>query len=114
MDDLFASMFGGFSFDPSGPPPRPRRGRDTEVPYHISLEEAFAGKHVVVSLERDRLCKHCEGTGGRTGFKLDTCQRCSGKGYKIQDHHVCSPQYGNPAVRWAKRRCSLERDWSER
>lgn len=88
MDDLFASMFGGFSFDPSGPPPRPRRGRDTEVPYHISLEEAFAGKHVVVSLERDRLCKHCEGTGGRTGFKLDTCQRCGGKGYKIQDHHV--------------------------
>jgi DnaJ family protein A protein 2 len=69
MDDLFASMFGGFgmgasfSFDTAGPGPsrRPKRGRDTDVPYEISLEEAYKGKRVVMALERDRVCGHCKG-----------------------------------------------------
>ena len=69
MDDLFASMFGGsfgasFSFDTSGPGPsrpKPKRGRDTTVPYEISLEEAYKGKRVVMMLERDRICGACKG-----------------------------------------------------
>ncbi len=77
MDDLFASMFGGsgfdgmdgmggasFSFDSAGPGPsrpKPRRGKDTTVPYEISLEEAYKGKRVVMMLERDRICSACKG-----------------------------------------------------
>lgn len=71
---MFEQMFGGFGmggmggmggssfgFDPAGRPPRPRRGRDTDVEYSITLEEAYMGKRVVMALERDRLCKTCKG-----------------------------------------------------
>ena len=72
MDDLFESMFGnasfgfggGFSFDTAGAGPsrpKPRRGRDTDVAYEISLEEAYKGKRVVMMLERDRVCGGCKG-----------------------------------------------------
>ncbi len=84
MDDLFESMFGassfgfgfepsggGFSFDPmdgfgtgpssSGRRRKPTRGRDTDVPYNISLEESYKGKRVVMMLERDRVCGGCKG-----------------------------------------------------
>lgn len=72
---MFDAMFGGFGmggmggmgggpsfgFDPAGRGPRPRRGRNTDVEYAITLEEAYAGKRVVMALERDRNCKTCKG-----------------------------------------------------
>lgn len=107
MDDLFEAMFGGmgggfeqnfgpgggFSFDPSGGAgssrrPKPSRGRDTTVPYDISLEEAYLGKKVVMNLERDRICSGCKGSGGRNGVKAGECAGCTGKGYVYQDRHV--------------------------
>lgn len=96
LDDLFAHMFGfggaSASFDPfSGAGPsshRPRKGRDTDVRYEISLEEAFKGKRVIMNLSRDRTCGVCAGQGGRKGAKKDTCGRCKGKGKVIQDRHV--------------------------
>lgn len=70
---MFDAMFGGFGmggmggmgggarFDSAGRGPRPRRGRDTDVEYQITLEEAYVGKRVVMALERDRNCKTCKG-----------------------------------------------------
>lgn len=100
MDDIFASMFGGFgmhfddgfgaSFDSAGPGPsrRPRRGANTDVRYEISLEEVYRGKRVVMNLERDRVCGGCKGTGARAGVKASQCATCQGKGAVIQDRHV--------------------------
>lgn len=118
MDDLFSSMFGGFgfdfedgpsaygSFDTAGAGPsrrKPSRGKDTIVDYHVSLEEVYKGKRVVMNLERDRKCSHCKGqvtrcacsiytdcgrTGGRNGVKPTKCGQCSGKGVVIQDRHA--------------------------
>jgi DnaJ family protein A protein 2 len=98
LDDIFAQMFGGGggfggasgSFDPFGPGPsrRPTRGKDTDVKYPISLEEAFKGKKVIMNLSRDRACGSCSGTGGRKGAKKEKCARCAGKGTMIQDRHV--------------------------
>nr|XP_031859221.1 uncharacterized protein CI109_005417 [Kwoniella shandongensis]KAA5526293.1 hypothetical protein CI109_005417 [Kwoniella shandongensis] len=107
MDDLFASMFGGgmgfdpfmggggagFSFDPSGGPsggrrPKPSRGRDTTVAYDITMEEAFKGKKVVMSLERDRVCGGCKGSGARSGVTPGDCSRCEAKGFILTDRHL--------------------------
>lgn len=110
MDDLFASMFGGgmgfdpftdgggFSFDPSGGPshgrrPKPSRGRDTTVAYDITLEEAFKGKKVVMSLERDRVCGGCKGSGARNGVTPGDCGKCEGKGFILTDRHVSGHPY---------------------
>ena len=76
VDDLFASMFGGFDFNKdwgeeaefafnvsgsSRQRQKAKRGEDTTVPYEISLEEAYKGKRVVMMIERDRLCSGCKG-----------------------------------------------------
>lgn len=69
--DFFEAMFGGMGmgggfasggrFDPAGRGPKRSRGRNTDVEYGITLEEAYVGKRVVMALERDRLCKGCKG-----------------------------------------------------
>ncbi|WVR07215.1 hypothetical protein IAU60_004256 [Kwoniella sp. DSM 27419] len=105
MDDLFASMFGGggfgfddgfggggFSFDMGGgggpSRRRPAKGRDTVVPYDISLEDAYKGKKVVMSMERDRVCGGCKGSGARSGAEPRDCSRCEGKGIIFTDRHI--------------------------
>ncbi|KAL1405948.1 hypothetical protein Q8F55_007630 [Vanrija albida] len=98
--DMFEAMFGGmggfggpgggasFGFDPSGKRPKPTRGKDTNVEYAISLEEAYKGKKVVMNLERDRACKTCKGRGGREGMKMTQCGKCEGKGVIFADRHL--------------------------
>ncbi|WRT66168.1 uncharacterized protein IL334_003121 [Kwoniella shivajii] len=97
MDDLFASMFGGmgggFEFDMGGGSSsrqrrKPSKGRDTIVPYDISLEDAFKGKKVVMSLERDRICGGCKGSGARPGVEPKECGNCEGKGTIFTDRHI--------------------------
>ncbi|WWC61673.1 uncharacterized protein I303_104258 [Kwoniella dejecticola CBS 10117] len=111
MDDLFEQMFGGFGmggggggyggfefdmgFDPSGHGPRggqgrrkPAKGRDTTVPYDITLEEAYKGKKVVMNLERDRICTGCKGSGARPGVEPRECGNCEGKGIVFTDRHI--------------------------
>lgn len=70
-DDMFEAMFGGmgmggggFRFDPSGGQrgrSKPSRGKDTDVAYEITLEQAYVGKKVVMNIERDRCCTACKG-----------------------------------------------------
>lgn len=103
MDDLFSAMFGGgfddFGggmgggfFDPSGGRGggrrKPAKGRDTTVPYDITLEEAFKGKKVVMSIERDRVCGGCKGSGAKPGVTPKECSKCSGKGVVFTDRMV--------------------------
>ncbi|WVQ82184.1 hypothetical protein IAT38_004312 [Cryptococcus sp. DSM 104549] len=104
MEDLFAAMFGGgmggmpfddfgggagFSFDPSGggggARRKPSKGKDTTVPYDISLEDAYKGKKVMMSLERDRVCGGCKGSGARAGVVPRDCSKCEGKGVVFKD-----------------------------
>nr|XP_019046093.1 chaperone regulator [Kwoniella bestiolae CBS 10118]OCF25023.1 chaperone regulator [Kwoniella bestiolae CBS 10118] len=99
MDDLFSQMFGGgfgmggggFEFEMGGGPSRrrkPTKGRDTTIPYDISLEEAYKGKKVIMNLERDRICGGCEGSGARAGVEPKECGNCEGKGVVFTDRHI--------------------------
>ncbi|BEI93480.1 uncharacterized protein CcaverHIS019_0511080 [Cutaneotrichosporon cavernicola] len=106
--DMFESMFGGFGmggmggasfgFDPAGRGPRPKRGLNTDLEYPITLEEAYKGKRVVMSLERDRNCKTCKGRGGREGMKMTTCGKCEGKGVIFADRHLAPGVVGKMRV----------------
>lgn len=62
-----------------GPRPRGRRGKDTVVPYVVSLEDLYKGKTVGMMLERKGICGVCEGTGGKKGAKLRQCVKCEGR-----------------------------------
>ncbi|GFZ44155.1 hypothetical protein JCM24511_01876 [Saitozyma sp. JCM 24511] len=137
MDDLFASMFGGFgfgmdggmggagfSFDSAGPSRKPRKMRDTDVAYEISLEEAFKGKRVVMALERDRVLGGfglagqegtCWGGMGRDRAGWDglgpglvgkmkvPCEDCEGEGVRVPEKQRCKKCKGKKVVKEKKR-----------
>lgn len=62
--DLFAEFFsgGGFSFMFNGPRmSRPRRGEDSVIPYEVTLEDLYNGKHVKMNMEKEIVCGVCRG-----------------------------------------------------
>lgn len=77
--DLFENLFAQGQGGGRGRP-RSRRGADLKEEVEISLEDAFTGVKVPVSVDRTELCQECDGTGarGRTGIKK--CPTCHGAG----------------------------------
>lgn len=65
--DIFAGLFGGgFSFAFGGPGmgspgPRPRKGQDSIIPYEVTLEDLYNGKHVKMNMEKEVVCSSCDG-----------------------------------------------------
>ena len=62
--DILAELFGasGFSF---GFGPGMGMGRkkkqDTVIPYDVSLEDLYKGKHVKMNMEKEVICAVCQG-----------------------------------------------------
>ncbi|KAL4401788.1 Hsp70 binding protein [Malassezia pachydermatis] len=86
MDDIFASMFGGPSFGMGSGPPR--RAQDSVIPYSVTLEDLYNGKTAHFALEKNVVCSHCQGTGGKTGAMPKDCVTCGGKGRVLQQRHA--------------------------
>ena len=81
-----ASMFGASSFG-MGPRP-PRRAQDSVIPYEVSLEDMYNGRTAHFSLEKNVVCGHCNGSGGKPGAVLKDCVTCGGKGRYLQQRHA--------------------------
>lgn len=79
--DIFDSMFGGAR---GGRRTQARNviyeGSDIKTEVTISLEEAYKGKEVTVSIPRFEKCPECNGTGAKEGAKPQTCPECGGRG----------------------------------
>jgi len=45
----------------------------------VTLEEIFKGKTTKIAVNRDRICKTCNGKGGKDGAN-STCKGCKGRG----------------------------------
>lgn len=63
-DDMFADMFAGmfgFDFAPGEHTRRRTRGRDTTVPYDVTLEDLYNGKSVKMNMEKEAVCGQCKG-----------------------------------------------------
>lgn len=80
--DLFSRFFGGGGF---GHAPGHRKGPDMEVRLSVPLRYFYTGKEVEFSIEKQLICDACEGTGSADG-KVDTCDKCGGRGVVIQKH----------------------------
>jgi molecular chaperone DnaJ len=74
----FADMFGG------GGGRRQRqtvqRGSDLRYELEISLEEAFAGKDIDITVPIAEDCERCDGIGAEPGASVETCSTCAGQG----------------------------------
>ncbi|MCI0467418.1 MAG: molecular chaperone DnaJ [Beijerinckiaceae bacterium] len=76
FDDLFGDMMGGRRGGRRGP----ARGSDIRHSLEITLEEAFHGKAVSITLPVAVICQACSGSGAKAGAKPKVCTTCGGHG----------------------------------
>ena len=71
----FADMFGG-----GGRAGRQARGSDLRYEMEISLDEAFNGKDMEITVPISEDCERCDGMGAEPGASIETCSTCGGVG----------------------------------
>jgi molecular chaperone DnaJ len=74
--DVFGDMFGGRGRQRSGP----ARGQDLRYDLEITLEQAYAGSEVEISVPASITCETCDGSGAKPGTSPTTCGSCGGAG----------------------------------
>jgi len=78
LSDIFSSFFGG-GFGRTKTK-RPKRGNDRLYNLEISLEDAFFGKKVELTFEKQEVCDTCKGSGSKSGSGKKRCPECGGSG----------------------------------
>lgn len=82
FSDIFSDIFGGGRGRGRGTAQErmEMRGADLRYDTTITLEEAFRGKDVELSIKTGVKCEKCNGTGSESGEKPKTCPSCKGSG----------------------------------
>lgn len=87
LDDILAQMFGmGPGMGPGMPghggprSSKPRKGRNEDQKYEVTLEDLYKGKTVKFASTKNVICDHCKGKGGKDKAKSKTCSVCGGQG----------------------------------
>ncbi|HEY3696529.1 molecular chaperone DnaJ [Phenylobacterium sp.] len=73
--DVFGDMFGG-----RGRNRGPARGQDLRYDLEITLEQAYAGADVEITIPAAMTCESCDGTGAKPGTNPTVCGSCNGQG----------------------------------
>ena len=95
LDDIIAQMMGmGGGMPPGfgggGKPRKPKRGKDEEQTYSVSLEDLYKGKTVRFASTKNIICSHCKGSGGKEKAKPRQCSSCQGEGLSSKLGHTSS------------------------
>lgn len=82
LGDIFETIFGGSGFGGAGGRGgrANRRGADLRYDLEITMEEAFAGKTVPITIDVSAPCDECDGSGATPGTGVSTCTTCGGHG----------------------------------
>jgi molecular chaperone DnaJ len=80
LGDIFSSFFGGGSSRSRANSNTPRKGADLKVSLDITFEEAYLGSEKEITINRNEVCKSCNGTGAKAGTTPVTCGTCNGQG----------------------------------
>ncbi|KAL2357542.1 hypothetical protein BJ546DRAFT_964457 [Cryomyces antarcticus] len=84
LDDILSQMFGasmgGMPGMGGAAPRRPRKGKNEEQVYEVSLEELFKGKTTRFASTKNVVCGTCKGSGGKEKSKPKQCGTCGGRG----------------------------------
>lgn len=81
FSDVFEDLFGDFMGRGRGRARTgPLRGADLRYNLRISLEDAYHGKQVTISVPTAVKCDACQGTGAEGGSRPQTCPTCAGQG----------------------------------
>ena len=82
VHDIFNEVFGDIFGSRGGGRQRsgPARGADLRYDMEISLEQAYAGAEVAISVPATLTCEACEGSGAKPGTSPTQCTTCNGQG----------------------------------
>ena len=87
FNDIFSQMFGGSGgfadiFGGGGRRQREtvQRGSDLRYELEITLDEAYAGKDIDITVPIAEDCDRCDGVGAEPGASVETCSTCAGQG----------------------------------
>jgi molecular chaperone DnaJ len=86
VNDIFNEVFGDVFGDMFGAGGRqrgrggPARGQDLRYDLEISLEQAYAGAEVEITVPAAMTCETCEGSGAKPGTAPTACTTCGGQG----------------------------------
>ncbi len=86
VNDIFSAVFGeafGDVFGQGGGRGQrggPRRGSDLRHDLEITLEQAYRGAEVEITVPTTATCDTCSGSGAKPGSEPTTCQTCNGHG----------------------------------
>jgi molecular chaperone DnaJ len=93
MDDIF-----GFGAKTRSNARNRARGSDIEISLSINLEDVAFGAEKEIKLEKDVVCKNCDGKGYEPNSKSKTCPTCNGQGEVIQNQRTIFGSFQNKAV----------------
>jgi molecular chaperone DnaJ len=85
VHDIFNEVFGDVFGDMFGRGGRqqsrgPARGQDLRYDLEISLEQAYAGAEVEITVPAAMTCEACTGSGAKPGTSPTACTTCNGQG----------------------------------
>lgn len=75
FSDIFESLFQGAHRED-----KPEAGSDIVIPVTLTLQEAFTGKKVKLSVPHGVACPSCGGGGRSSPAKKSACRKCGGSG----------------------------------
>jgi len=115
-EDIFSQFFGGGFFGGGGRHDRgPRKGEDFVRALAVELEDLYNGKRHKLFINRDVLCKACNGTGAKAGKQAQKCSTCNGRGVCVvtrrmgmfiqQTQVVCNDCRGSGEVTSERDKC---------
>lgn len=75
--DPFAGMFGHQQ-------QASNKGQSVQMNLNVDLAHVYNGHHHTVTLNKQKICKACKGTGAASKSDFKTCTHCKGKGTVVQ------------------------------
>lgn len=81
--DIFGGHFGGFGGGGSRGP-RVQRGSDIRIRVKLSLKEVMHGVEKKVKINKNVVCKTCNGKGAESAADIKKCDTCHGSGVVAQ------------------------------
>eukprot|EP00760_Papus_ankaliazontas_P032085 PhM_4_TR5617/c0_g1_i1/m.27640 len=76
--DPFAALFGG------GHGGNVNRGQTFQMNLQVPLEDVYSGNTHPITIQKQKLCRKCKGTGAASKKDMATCKKCKGEGVVIQ------------------------------
>lgn len=80
FSDIFDDLFGEFMGGGRGRRGGPARGDDLRYNLEITLDDAYLGKQVEITVPASATCTSCSGSGAKPGSSPITCTGCQGAG----------------------------------